>query len=235
MECPPEAVKALLHVTGGVDALTTLFNAMVAKSVWPGEWNELCIAPILKPNKDPSSPASYRPIHLEVAFAKLFSVIADISIRQCLDSEAILGPQYGFRQQRGTRDAVYIVKETLRRAKRLNKSTYCCFVDFTGAFDRVDRGQLVTQLKEVGVPPVWINMIEAMYTDVRACIGEDSRLFQETGGVKQGDPLSPLLFVIFISQLVTHLNAAAHTHRHRSRTRGRKRTRVVFDGEHIIL
>ena len=111
---PAEALKALGQVPGGVEALAHLFSTMVEKAHWPQEWNTLVIRALLKPGKPPLDPASYRPIHLEVALAKLFCTVTDTELRRHLDMEK-LAHQFGFRANRGCRDALFVVREAIRK------------------------------------------------------------------------------------------------------------------------
>ena len=92
---------------------------------------------------------------------------------------------------------------------------YCCFVDLTAAFDRVPRSLRWERLRSCGVSGQMLEAIQAMYSDahtvinIDGCIGDSATVLS---GVKQGCPLSPTLFGIFIDALegwLSHMVPAA--------------------------
>jgi hypothetical protein len=90
---------------------------------------------------------------------------------------------------------------------------YLCAVDFEKAFDSVDRKLLWDALQHAGIGGTMLRAIQAMYADVPVCVNTAEGLsgcFQSVLGVKQGCPLSPLLFGIFLDDFEKYLlsNAA---------------------------
>ncbi|MCG8046840.1 MAG: reverse transcriptase family protein, partial [Candidatus Thiodiazotropha endolucinida] len=86
---------------------------------------------------------------------------------------------------------------------------YCAFVDFRKAFDLVYRNGIWVKLISLGVSSKMVNMLKAIYESVKSCVrvkGRLSEYFDSYMGVKQGEPLSPLLFIIFINDMATYLH-----------------------------
>jgi len=81
---------------------------------------------------------------------------------------------------------------------------YVCFVDFKKAFDRVWQNALLYKLKRLGIGTLFFNLIKSMYSKINLAVkssGTLSNLFGSNIGIRQGDPLSPIFFNIFINDL----------------------------------
>ena len=84
-------------------------------------------------------------------------------------------------------------------------------LDATKAFDRVHFGKLFTLLRERQVPAIYLRIMLDMYTRQRVYTtwnGAKSRQFNIANGVKQGAILSPILFCVYIDDLLNRLNGS---------------------------
>src|ERR1700686_567889 len=105
--------------------------------------------------------------------------------------------QVGFRPKKSTIDHWIKVWEK-------KEEFFCCFVDFIKAFDLVPRDKLWHRMEELGVPKHLRVVVHRLYEEVKvkirtsACISES---FRSDIGVKQGFPLSPTLFGLYIDKL----------------------------------
>jgi hypothetical protein len=85
--------------------------------------------------------------------------------------------------------------------REFNIPTYIAFIDFRKAFDSVDRDKLWTIILNKGIPTHLITVIQTTCTEniIRVNVGngisKDSRVI--TQGVRQGCPLSPVLFNLY--------------------------------------
>ena len=85
---------------------------------------------------------------------------------------------------------------------------WACFVDFKQAFDRVPRDQLWQRLQQIGVGSGWLAAAQAISADVPMTVAGGSHIISTTIGVKQGCPLSPTLFGLYIDAIEAELRDA---------------------------
>ena len=86
---------------------------------------------------------------------------------------------------------------------------YCAFVDFTQAFDRMEHGLLWYKLFDAGLSTRMCNAIKAMFNLVKSlarCNKVMSDSFESLYGVKQRDPLPPLMFIFLYIVCLMKLN-----------------------------
>ena len=184
-----------------VSLVHCMCNVFVRNAFWPEQWNAIIIAPIPKSGKPPDKPDSYRPIHLICVLAKCVSSLVERKIRASVETCC---EQLGFQTGSGTRDNVFVLHQLIRKYRK--RRLFTCFVDFKMAFDSVDRDKLFDKLEQIpGMDTVWLRMLKAMYKGVKASVKGSGVWFPETIGVKQGDPLSPLLFILYINDLTQAL------------------------------
>ena len=77
-------------------------------------------------------------------------------------------------------------------------------IDFEKAFDSVEWCLVFRSLEMFNFPPKFINLVKKFYNDITTCTinnGHISRFFKPSRGVRQGCPLSPVLFVIAVELL----------------------------------
>ena len=93
----------------------------------------------------------------------------------------------------------------MEKSREQRRELYISFIEFTKAFDTVDRQLLFKILAKVGCPSKLICMIKCLYTNVKARLiidGELSKASAFNGGVKQGCKLAPSLFSIYAAVLL---------------------------------
>jgi hypothetical protein len=119
----------------------------------------------------------------------------------CEENGIISQEQAGFRKGEEAVAQSIALAEIVRRRFLEGKPTFGIFIDFKKAYDRVYHGLLFRVLEHNGVRGRFLNLIKNMYRNTRYSvrIGDHiSEPFGPTRGAKQGDPLSPILFIIYI-------------------------------------
>ena len=84
-----------------------------------------------------------------------------------------------------------------------------CLVDFEKAFDTVEHEPLWQVLEEQGVHPAYVHLLKTLYKEQSATVtaGCKSRSFKLERGVKQGDPISALLFIVVMEAIFRKLKS----------------------------
>lgn len=93
-----------------------------------------------------------------------------------------------------------------QQMRTLKKPLFIGLLDLAQAFDRVPPAQLWQALATYGTPPTLLAMVNLLYSQRQASVkvGDKlSRVFRLFSGVKQGCPLSPLLFLVFLDKITT--------------------------------
>ena len=116
-------------------------------------------------------------------------------------AEAFLGDdQFGFRKERGTRDAIAALRVLAERSIEHNKKLYVCYVDYEKAFDRVNWVKMMEILRDIGVDWRDRRLIKNLYMQQTASVRVGDVLTEACvigRGVRQGCTLSPLLFNLY--------------------------------------
>lgn len=166
----------------------------------PQSWCESTLWPVHKKG-DRENPANYRGIAIGNSIYKLLAQIVGTRLRQYVEDHDILpDSQNGFRAKRSTIDNVAILNKCIQQCLGEEQGKlFTLFVDFKTAFDCIDRTLLFATLRSKGIPDYLVNTIVAMYEQTSYLIEGES--FRSHKGLKQGCPLSPLLFAIYIADM----------------------------------
>ena len=188
--------------------LLELFNWLRDLEVTPTDWGHAVIINLFK-DGDPADLGNYRGIALISCLGKLYLAIWAARLSTHMEPR-LSEEQGGFRRSRSTVDSIAALHDATLRRRKANLSSYLLFVDFRKAFDTVWRDGLWTRLWSMGVRGKAWRVIKAVYRDIRLSVlvdGEHTRLVPAEQGVRQGCPLSPILFYVFVDELVVMLKA----------------------------
>ncbi|KAK2429733.1 hypothetical protein QL285_028147 [Trifolium repens] len=192
-----------------VDVINAVMEFFSTSWILPG-FNSNIIALIPK-SPDASSITQYRPIAMaNFKFKIITKIIADrlASILPNLVSEE----QKGFIKDRDIKDCLCIASEAANLIhNKAHGGNLALKIDITKAFDTLDWSFLLKVLKTFGFNDTFCNWIHATLQSAFLSIsinGKSHGYFNCSRGVRQGDPLSPLLFCLaedVLSRSITKL------------------------------
>ena len=204
---PAEFIKA------GVDIISNdvaeLFNYVIENRDFPENWAIGLRNPIYKSGIKINT-SNYRGITVLPVFEKIF----EITVQKRLEfvSEAFnRNDRYngGFLKGSRTSDNVFILNGLVQRQLTLGQPLIVCYIDFSQAFDRVNRNILFYKLKKSGLTGRVIDTLQNLYTKTRYHVkykGKISDPIHEYVGVNQGGNTSPTLFRRYLHDLKDYLD-----------------------------
>jgi hypothetical protein len=193
-------------------AILDLFNDVLTLSrPPPDQWNITHLTMIFKKG-DPKLPGNYRPIAIIPILYKLFSRMLCQRIQKTLLSKQP-PDQAAYRPGYSTEDHLATLTLVTEMCKEWNVDLWLGLIDFEKAFDTVEHDALWKVLDEQGVHPGYVTILQHLYDNQVAYVsaGTASRQFGISRGVKQGDPISALLFVAVMEACFGNLKKAWNT------------------------
>ena len=202
---PYEVYLRMSHMF--VPILTDMFNHWFAQGAIPGSVTKGVITLLKKGGRHVwEGLDDYRPITLLNTELKILARV--LANRLQLVISDLIGSEQTFAVKgRSIQDNLHLIREVLEGIEDGTKAALIS-LDQSKAFDRVDHQFLATVLETAGFKPEFRRWISMMYHNPQAVVqvnGRRSRVFAVERSVRQGCPLSPLLYVLALEPLLRRL------------------------------
>lgn len=187
------------------EVLLILMKRCLETGTVPQQWEIGEVVSLFK-KKDPKDPDNYRPITLLDTIYNIYTRMLAGRLTEALEKH-LRDTQYGFRKEKSTVQAIHIIRRTLEGLfYKTDIALNLLLCDWSKAFDRVDTLALEEALKAYGINGKFLKAIKSTFERTFKVCGTqgnpDSEWQNQEMGIRQGCPLSPLLFIIMHSWLV---------------------------------
>ena len=209
---PDDIHPRILHELSDIltGPITTLFNKSIQGEELPNDWKLQYISPIYKKGQR-SLAENYRPISLTCILCKLLeSMVRSELLKHLVANDVLSKRQYGFINGRSTTLQLLHFLDQCTKSIVQGNVVDAIYFDFKKAFDMVPHKRLMAKLKSYGVKGKLLNWIEEFLTGRQQCVivnGERSSPGYVTSGIPQGTVLGPLLFVVYINDILENISS----------------------------
>ena len=197
-------VRKLLKtpLTGMGKSFYYLIDKVWLTACVPEQWQEVHIVNLFK-GGDSENTNNYRGVSLiSCAYKVLLCLMANHPSSQCESEGLLCTEQAGFHPHEEAVAQAIALAKIVRRCFLVGHHTLGAFIDFKKVYNRVYHAYLGHLLHHIGILGQFLKMIVKSYSKTQYVVhigNHLSAVFTPTRGAKQGDPLSSILFDIFIN------------------------------------
>ncbi|XP_077489273.1 uncharacterized protein LOC144100112 [Amblyomma americanum] len=204
----PDGIPArLLKLLGpnSREQLAELFTTIINGGDIPEDWRNGRVVLLLKPGGNAAHIGDYRALTVTSVVYRVFMQVLKAWISGWAESAHVLTElQNGFRPGRRLEDNLFVLTSCTEIARKEGRRLICCFLDVEKAYDNVPHETLFHRLGTLGMAPPLLETIKRLYREnvVTAVFGNvhSERVYVHRG-LRQGCPLSPLLYLLYVAGL----------------------------------
>ena len=178
--------------------LTIIYNKCLVEKKIPSDWKQSTTILIYKKGSS-DDPSNFRPIALMSCIYKLFTSLLAARVTNFAIQNDLMSPhQKSARPAEGCHEHTFTLQSVVADCKRNQKNCFFAWLDLRNAFGSINHESIYLTLSHMGFSDSLVELIKDIYTDtstvIRISRDDETDPIQINAGVKQGCPISPVLF-----------------------------------------
>lgn len=187
------------------EEFANIINSSLREGICPESWKTSMIIPIPKIDKAKKA-SEYRPINMLPIFEKVLELVVKEQLEMYLESNGIITEhQSGFRKYYSCETAIQTVIDEWKLIISEGKMVGVIFVDLKRAFETINRERLLEKMYYYGIRGMALEWFKSYLNNRKQQVRFNhtwSKLLTTEYGVPQGSVLGPLLFIVYINDII---------------------------------